>query len=144
MRFSGNSIFQRAERSIASTDEPIHINLCAIKRKFNLRGHHEAIFVKNLFRNIFFVRWSKKKLGFFFNRLPFCYPVVFQKTKNYKAPQIYSSLIILNPFLFQMNWQGWGAPRADQNTPCMALFDGSWSRHFGFFFLIKLKFTLYW
>ena len=47
MHFSGNSIFQRAGRSTASTNEPIHINLYANKGKFDFRGHHEAIFVKN-------------------------------------------------------------------------------------------------
>ena len=63
MRFPGNSIFQHAWRFTASTFEPIHMNFCAIERKFNFWGHQEAIFVKNWFGNIVFARWRKKKQG---------------------------------------------------------------------------------
>ena len=54
----------------------------------------------------------------------------FQKTKKDMALQIQLSLIIFNQFM-----QGCGAPRANQNTPCMVLSDGSWSCHFVLFFL---------
>ena len=52
----GNNSFQHAGRPTASTDELNHMNVCAIERKSNLQGHQEAIFVKNWFTNIAFVR----------------------------------------------------------------------------------------
>ena len=121
MRFSGKSIFSRG--ALYSFNEWTDSHECLRNSKeIQFAGYQEAIFVKNWFRKIFFrplkQKKNKAKIRFFFKRLPFCYPGDFQKTKNDKAFLIESSLIIFNPFLFQMNWQGCGAPRADQNTPC--------------------------
>ena len=94
MHFSGNSIFQRAGRSTASTNEPIHINLYANKGKFDFRGHHEAIFVKNWFRNIVFIRWSKKKkngtkIGLFSsNEYHFVVQGFFRRRKKIRPPKL--------------------------------------------------------
>ena len=91
MHLTGNSIFQRAGRSTISTNKPIHMNLYAIERKFNWRGHQKAIFVKHWFRNIILIRLSKK-IGqknwiFFSNGCHFVIQEYFRKGKKMKLPK---------------------------------------------------------
>ena len=89
--FLVNSIFQYAGRSKASMDEPIHTNLYAIERKFNFRGHREAIFVKNWFRNVVYVHWSKKyrvkELDFLSSGCHFVIQGFLRKRKKIRAPK---------------------------------------------------------